>query len=38
MKIGSLDIAIRRSARKKPITVNVERDGSVNAAANKPET
>ena len=38
MKIGSLGIAIRRSARKKPITVNVERDGSVNAAANKPET
>ncbi|MCQ2280750.1 MAG: M48 family metallopeptidase [Bacteroidales bacterium] len=31
MKIGSLDIEIRRSARKKTITVNVERDGSVNA-------
>lgn len=31
MKIGSLDIAIRRSTRKKTITVNVERDGSVNA-------
>lgn len=37
MKIGSLDIAIRRSARKKTITVNVERDDSVNAVVPSPE-
>ncbi len=33
MKVGSLDIEIKRSARKKTITVNIERDGSVNAVA-----
>lgn len=31
MKVGSLDIEIIRSSRKKTIAVNVERDGSVNA-------
>lgn len=31
MQVGSLDIEIRRSARKKTITVNIEPDGSVNA-------
>ena len=33
MKVGELDIEIRRSKRKKTITVNIERDGSVNAVA-----
>ena len=33
MRIGDLDIEIRRSKRSKTITVNIERDGSVNAVA-----
>ena len=33
MKVGELDIEIKRSKRKKTITVNIERDGSVNAVA-----
>ena len=33
MKVGDLDIEIRRSKRSKTITVNIERDGSVNAVA-----
>lgn len=33
MIIGDLDIEIKRSKRKKTITVNIERDGSVNAVA-----
>ena len=33
MKVGDLDIEIKRSKRKKTITVNIERDGSVNAVA-----
>lgn len=33
MKIGDLEIEIRRSKRRKTITVNIERDGSVNAVA-----
>lgn len=31
MKIGSLDIEIKRSQRNKTITINIEKDGSVNA-------
>lgn len=33
MEVGSLNIEIRRSNRLKTITVNIERDGSVNAVA-----
>ena len=33
MKIGELDIEIKRSKRRKTITVNIERDGSINAVA-----
>ena len=33
MKIGDLDIEVKRSKRRKTITVNIERDGSVNAVA-----
>lgn len=33
MKIGDIDIEIRRSKRSKTITVNIERDCSVNAIA-----
>jgi hypothetical protein len=33
MRIGDLEIEIKRSKRKKTITVNIERDGSVNAVA-----
>lgn len=33
MKVGDLDIEIKRSKRSKTITVNIERDGSVNAVA-----
>ena len=33
MKIGDLEIEIKRSKRRKTITVNIERDGSVNAVA-----
>ena len=33
MKIGDLEIVIKRSKRRKTITVNIERDGSVNAVA-----
>ena len=33
MKIGDIDIEIKRSKRSKTITVNIERDGSVNAVA-----
>lgn len=33
MQVGNLDIEIRRSPRKKTITVNIENDGSVNAVA-----
>ena len=33
MRIGELDIEIKRSKRRKTITVNIERDGSVNAVA-----
>lgn len=33
MKIGELEIEIKRSKRRKTITVNIERDGSVNAVA-----
>lgn len=33
MKVGELDIEIKRSKRRKTITVNIERDGSINAVA-----
>jgi predicted metal-dependent hydrolase len=33
MKVGELEIGIKRSKRSKTITVNIERDGSVNAVA-----
>ena len=33
MRIGDLEIEIKRSKRRKTITVNIERDGSVNAVA-----
>lgn len=33
MKVGDLEIEIRRSKRNKTITVNIERDGTINAVA-----
>ena len=33
MIVGDIDIEIKRSKRSKTITVNIERDGSVNAVA-----
>ena len=33
MRIGDLEVEIKRSKRNKTITVNIERDGSVNAVA-----
>lgn len=33
MKVGSLEIEIKRSARRKTITVNIDREGNVNAVA-----
>ena len=33
MKVGDIEIEIKHSKRSKTITVNIERDGSVNAVA-----
>ena len=33
MKVGDFEIEIKRSARRKTITVNIERDGRINAVA-----